>query len=210
MEVHSRGGAALHEMLTKRPRKEIPIFAETEAAAVAAAAEGGEGGAEGAGGAAAEPPLPADEVKSRLRSMRQPVTYFGETAWERYERMRKVESEGASDEFAVSGGFATRNVFLQQDSRGEGGDDDDDDDEDDEDDEGSSGGGTPRKSKTIRDAAGGGDGGGGGGGGAGAGGGGSGTADGGGTVAKEVDDHKKVREYFKGVLRAWEETLNAR
>ena len=127
-------------------------------------------------------------------------------------RLRKVEEEGAGeDDFAVSAAFSTRNVFLQQDEDDESESDDDDDD------------GSPRKSKNKKkkaDAAAGGEG--------------EEPADGGaaGSSSSEVgaasslstgvaapaapkerkpmDDHTRVREYFKASLRIWEEQLNSR
>ena len=87
--------------------------------------------------------LPVDEVKSRLRSFGQPVTYFAESDNQRYARLRKIETEGAGDDdFAISGGHATRNVFLEQDSRRDDNQDEvdeDDEDEDDEDEDGCTG-----------------------------------------------------------------------
>lgn len=54
---------------------------------------------------AGDPPLPIDVVQRALRSMREPITMFGETAWERYNRYKKLEIErpeetgGAVDDF---------------------------------------------------------------------------------------------------------------
>jgi len=175
-------------------------------------------------------PLSIDEVKQRLRAMGQPVTYFGESDRERYNRMRKIEEEGVDDDFAISGGFNTRNVFLDQDSRnGQNNNNDDDDDDDDDED-------TPKSSKTKSYR--------------------NGfqqenndnfegqNGEGGGRQESDVEDepmtlkqssnrindqgnaleivrsaqeqaedkdpHRAVREYFRGLLRDWEEALNAR
>jgi hypothetical protein len=52
-----------------------------------------------------DPPLPVDVVMRALRSMREPITMFGETPWERYNRYKKLEIErpeetgGAVDDF---------------------------------------------------------------------------------------------------------------
>lgn len=156
-------------------------------------------------------PLIADEVKQRLRAMGQPITYFGESDRERYDRMRKIEEEGVEDDFAISGGHNTRNIFLAQDSRGGAAEDDDyDDDDDDEDDDGTPRASRKKKSRqTLAENAG------------------DDSAnpqqanaavegksannikpvD---SVPKPLDKHQRVRDYFRDLVRAWEETLNAR
>ena len=227
--TEDRGGAELHEMLIKKPRKDGLGGLGGGGGGSAAAGGGGvdgraaaAGGTADGGGAGGGCALPVDEVKGRLRSMGQPVTFFGESEVERYERLRRLEEEGANDDdFALAGGHNTRNVFMQQDSRngkdadGKGDDDNDDDDDDDDDDEAES-----QRRKKKRPAAtptGGGTGGSGGGGaGSSSGGGGAGGGrggDGGGMDAesrKDADDHRIVRDYFKGLLRAWELELAAR
>jgi pre-mRNA-splicing factor 18 len=153
-----------------------------------------------------------DEVVARLRAMGQPVTLFGELELERYARMRKCEEEGVDDDFGISKGHGgeLRNVFLDK------GDDDDvvsddDDDDDDEDDDG-----TPKKKGSKKKASG-----------AAAGGPAGGPAAEAAAAAaaaaaavpltaeqkaakKLKDEHGRVREYFKGLLRGWEAELNAR
>lgn len=154
-------------------------------------------------------PLSSDEVKQRLRAMGQPVTYFGESNRLRYNRMRKIEEEGVDDDFAISGGHNTRNIFLDQDSRGAADKDDDDFDDDDDDD------GTPKSHKTKKHRH-------------------EDDEDGedgdfqlkstnGVNVAmKKVGDttevgeltdsakHRRVRDYFRDLIRAWEQSLNER
>jgi hypothetical protein len=83
-----RGGAELNEMLIKKRK------------APNTGASGGGGGGDASSnsvddGATGGNALPPDEVKSRLRSMGQPVTYFGET------EVRGVRATGPG--FAVEG-----------------------------------------------------------------------------------------------------------
>lgn len=40
-----------------------------------------------------EPPIKKEEVIKRLRALKQPITYFGETDWQRYERLKKIANE---------------------------------------------------------------------------------------------------------------------
>jgi pre-mRNA-splicing factor 18 len=233
IERESHGGAELNERLTKKPRMDnesATLGADIDgasAAGSAAAADAAGVDASGAGdaGDAGGIMLPVDEVKTRLRSFGQPVTYFGESDRQRYDRLRKIETEGAADDdFAISGGHGTRNIFLEQDSRrinDDGVDDDDDDDDDDDhdhdhdhdhdtdDDQSGRGAGTGQSATSGKHP------------------GGAAANDGGmassssslsSTAAdvatmktsKEVDDHRMVRDYFKGLLREWELALQAR
>ena len=61
--------------------------------------------------------LPVAEVKDRLRSRGQPITLFGESDEQRYDRLRHVEtSHHDVDGIALQGAYAMRNTFL--DNRG--------------------------------------------------------------------------------------------
>ena len=61
--------------------------------------------------------LPVAEVKDRLRARGQPITLFGETEEQRYDRLRLVETTHHDvDGIALQGAYAMRNSFL--DNRG--------------------------------------------------------------------------------------------
>ncbi|KEP60890.1 UNVERIFIED_CONTAM: Prp18 domain-containing protein [Hammondia hammondi] len=66
-----------------------------------------------------EPPLPKQEIFKKLRKMKEPVTLFGETDWQRYTRLCEFELLHHEDE--LMGG--QRNAFLNPQ-------DDDEEDED--------------------------------------------------------------------------------
>ena len=77
-----RGGVALQQILVKKPQ------ADAEASSPRRSALEGSGSTEDGGGGEGSvpsgvPSLPAEEVKTRLRAMGQPITYFGETDMER-------------------------------------------------------------------------------------------------------------------------------
>uniref|UniRef100_A0A6U3R6S4 Pre-mRNA-splicing factor 18 n=1 Tax=Octactis speculum TaxID=3111310 RepID=A0A6U3R6S4_9STRA len=209
-DENRRGGAELNEQLLRRKGQSTSRSNLGDPAA--SAQDNGRD----------DPPLmdlPIDEVKIRLRDMNQVVTYFGETDAERLARLRKIEVEGVDQEndFAISGGHDTRNVFLDQDSRSNALDDDDDDDDDDDTPKASSKSGkrapnftsgmdgkalstelalideTPKKKPNKQER-----------------------------VALEekeraatkeqqvVNDHRLIKDYFKGLTRSWEMDLNAR
>ncbi|CBZ49984.1 hypothetical protein NCLIV_004610 [Neospora caninum Liverpool] len=66
-----------------------------------------------------EPPLPKHEIVKKLRKMKEPITLFGETDWQRYTRLCELELLHHEDE--LMGG--QRNAFLNPQ-------DDDEEDED--------------------------------------------------------------------------------
>ncbi|KFH03807.1 Prp18 domain-containing protein [Toxoplasma gondii MAS] len=66
-----------------------------------------------------EPPLPKQEIFKKLRKMKEPVTLFGESDWQRYTRLCELELLHHEDE--LMGG--QRNAFLNPQ-------DDDEEDED--------------------------------------------------------------------------------
>jgi pre-mRNA-splicing factor 18 len=161
--------------------------------------------------------------------MGQVVTYFGESDSERLQRLLAIEAEGqgGDDDFAVTGGHETRNLFLDQDSRKQSNDIDDYDDDDDDDTprkkkkasatDSSSAGAQQHKSQHQSTAA-------------------TPTPSNPTTAStttvigakaaaaslqaaedvdddegsKQMDDHRLVMDYFKGLLRQWELQLNAR
>jgi len=218
-ERSTNGAVELTQILTKKPRRASDdngngAAPSPRAAAAAALAHAENGGAGTENAASMKAPLPVDEVVVRLRAMGQPVTFFGETEMERYLRMRKCEEEGVDDDFAISKGHGgeLRNVFLDKHTDDVDSEDDDDDDDDDNgDDEG------PKKKSSKRKAAGS-------------------AAESSSSsssgawsssaasaaapakplteeqkAAKKLkEEHTRVKDYFKGLLRAWEAQLNAR
>ncbi|CDJ38587.1 pre-mRNA splicing factor 18, putative [Eimeria tenella] len=56
----------------------------------------------------ATPPVETPEVFRRLRAIKQPVTLFGETPWERYQRLCRLEVQLMDDEMPEG----QKNVFL--------------------------------------------------------------------------------------------------
>ena len=222
-ERDSRGGAELNERLTKRPRSNQYGLVEGAPDEARGDNEGSNNEQSAASANSNGDMLPVDEVKARLRALGQPITYFAESDKERYDRLQQVETDSVvDDEFTIGGGHGTRNIFLEQDSRRANDDyeEEDDDDDDDEDDEipndnydGSSnhkkdinGGQRIEKDRLSEDKAA------------------NGTkksnvsssSSSSSIIAaqsdnlEEVEDHRLVREYFKGLLREWELELQAR
>lgn len=58
----------------------------------------------------AEPPVSKADVIKRLRAIKEPITYFGETDWMRYERLKKLESEKIDENEKIGGG---QNIFQK-------------------------------------------------------------------------------------------------
>eukprot|EP00614_Pseudopedinella_elastica_P006372 CAMPEP_0172608454 /NCGR_PEP_ID=MMETSP1068-20121228/28531_1 /TAXON_ID=35684 /ORGANISM="Pseudopedinella elastica, Strain CCMP716" /LENGTH=430 /DNA_ID=CAMNT_0013411729 /DNA_START=337 /DNA_END=1629 /DNA_ORIENTATION=- len=240
-----RGGNELNKLLLHKPGSgKLAQGQGPNEILKGGGSSGPNGTPRGGGGGGGRIELEEEEVKARLRSMGQPVTYFGESRAERYARLTKLEEEGFGDEeFGLAAAYGTRNVFLQQDTRDGGGanGDDDDDDDDDEDDASSPKAGTRKR---LKGGAGGGASGGASSGkeekafgaeaaaegakaAADAGGGATSAATEGGKAAavaaeprvltpeeeaarSNSEAHRRVRDYFKALLRDWEMALNDR
>ncbi len=73
------------------------------------------------------PPIPNDQVVLRLRQRREPVTLFGESDWQRYQRLHHLDErapieyiEGMDNEFARE----VKEVEREEEKRGNGEDED--------------------------------------------------------------------------------------
>jgi pre-mRNA-splicing factor 18 len=155
------------------------------------------------------PAIPFVVVKRRLRKIGSVVTYFGETVELRVKRLLKEEkdfAEGRTEEFHLGAGYeGIKNTFLQQDQLLGGQETKDEDDEEEGEDffdkeekeaeEGGEGGGALGDTPTVV------------------------TSD---PVnapitkgasprpAKEMDPHKRIYKFFRGLLKQWEAQLAAR
>ena len=95
--------------------KAASATAEREASAAHASPSARDAGGLADGGRDVEEDaaLPVDEVKRRLRLLKQPATLFGEVAGERYRRLKRVERElVVEDTYAAKGGQQA-NVLLE-------------------------------------------------------------------------------------------------
>eukprot|EP00607_Mallomonas_marina_P008434 CAMPEP_0182424654 /NCGR_PEP_ID=MMETSP1167-20130531/10883_1 /TAXON_ID=2988 /ORGANISM="Mallomonas Sp, Strain CCMP3275" /LENGTH=186 /DNA_ID=CAMNT_0024604627 /DNA_START=11 /DNA_END=572 /DNA_ORIENTATION=+ len=81
--------------------------------------------------------LSVDQVKQRLRAIRQPITLFGEDNDERLKRLIRLQSEEQlDDDFRLGSGHNVSNSFLKNNQNSASADQDDEDDDDDDGDEG--------------------------------------------------------------------------